>query len=104
MATADDTARARPKLHPRAKTHALTDTPVHKPTMPEVRLAAQAIVRVMLEGVAARDPHDPHSKNVLKNPWWRHNRTIEGLSVALSILHEQGDALLRRKRKGEASA
>ena len=96
MATADDTAHARPKLHHRAKSHAPTDTPGHTPTLSDVKLGARAIVRVLAEGVASRDPHDPHSKSLLKNPWWRHKPTIEGLSVTLSILHEQGDALRRQ--------
>jgi hypothetical protein len=104
MATADDTAHARPKLHHRAKSHAPTDTPVLTPTMSDVKLAARAIVRVLAQGVASRDPHDSHSRSLLKNPWWEHKPTIEGLSAALSILHEQGDALLRRKCKEDPSA
>ena len=97
MATADDTAHARPKVHHRAKSHAPTDTPVHTPTLSDVKLAARAIVRVLAQGVASRDPHDSHSRSLLKNPWWEHKPTIEGLSAALSILHEQGDVLLRRQ-------
>jgi len=49
MATADDTAHARPKLHHRAKSHAPTDTPVHTPTLSDVKLAARAIVRVLAQ-------------------------------------------------------
>ena len=100
MATADDTARARPTLHPRAKSHAPTDIPAHTPTLSDVKLGAQAIVRVLAHGVAACDPHDIHSMGVLRHPWWKHKRTIEGLSAALTILHEHGDALRREEEEG----
>ena len=100
MATADDTAHARPKLQSRAKSYTPTDTPVTTRTLSDVKLAARAIVRVLAQGVASRDPHDDHSKSLLKHPWWRHKQTILGLSAALSILHEQGD-VLRRREEGE---
>ncbi len=100
MATADDTAHARPKAHPRAKSHAPTDTPAYTPTLTDVKLAVQAIVSVLAQGVAERDPTDPHYKSLLKHPWWRNRHTITGMSTALSILHEHGDAL-RRQEEGE---
>ena len=93
MATADDTAHARPKLHSRAKSYTPTDTDEPTSTIDEVNLAARAIVRVLAHGVAECDPHDPRSRGLLKNPWWRHKATVEGLSAALSIVYEQGDAL-----------
>ena len=93
MATADDTAHARPKLLSRAKSYTPIDTQEPTSTMDEVRLAARAIVRVLAHGVAACDPHDPHSRGLLKNPWWEHKPTVEGLGAALSIVHEHGDAL-----------
>ena len=93
MATADDTAHARPKLHSRAKSYTPTDTDEPTSTIDEVNLAARAIVRVIAHGVAECDPHDPRSRGLLKNPWWKHKATVEGLSAALSIVYEQGDAL-----------
>ena len=71
--------------------------------MSDVKLGAQAIVRVLAHGVAACEPHDIHSMGVLKHPWWKHKRTIEGLSIALSILHGHGDAL-RRDDEGDPGA
>jgi len=100
MATADDTAHARPKSHPRAKSHAPTDTPAYTPTLADVKLAVHALVSVLAQGVAAREPHDPHYKSLLKRPWWKNKRMIAGISTALSILHEHGDAL-RRQEEGE---
>jgi hypothetical protein len=100
MAAVDDTAHAHPRVHHRAKSHVPTDTPVHESTLSDVNLGAQAIVRVIAQGVAARDLHYTEPKTLLRHPWWLDRSTIEGLSIAMSILDERSDALRRQRMEG----
>ena len=100
MGIPDHTARARPKVHPKANSH----TPLTMQTSPsdlsEANLAIVAIVQMMARALPAQSAARRH--NAPDHPWRLSRPAINGLSAALKIVSERAEALRRRSTEGRS--
>ena len=100
MATADHTARARPKLHPRANSYIPLTTQTSPSDLSEANLAILAIVQMLAKALSAQAT--ARRQNAPDYPWRLSRPAINCLSAALKIVSERAEALRRSKTEGRS--
>ena len=100
MANADHTARARPKVHSRANSHAPLATQASPSDTSDVNLASIAIVQMLAKALSAQ--YAPRRHNAADHPWRMERPAINGLSAALKIVSERAEALCRSHTEGRS--
>jgi len=100
MTVVNHTARACPKVYPRANSH----TPLTKQTSPsdlsEASLASVAIVQVLARALSAQSA--VRRQDASDHPWCLDRPAINGLSAALKIVNERAEALRRSRTEGRS--
>ena len=100
MANADHTARARPKLHPRANSHTPPTTQTPPSDLSEAILATNAIVQMFAKALSAQAA--ARQQNAPDHPWLLDDTAINGLTAALKIVGERTEALRRTSTEGRS--
>ena len=100
MADADHTARARPKVYPRANSHTPLTTQTPPSDLSEANLATVAIVQTLAKASSAQSAVRRH--NAPDHPWRLNRPAINGLSAALKIVSERAEALRRSSTEGRS--
>jgi hypothetical protein len=100
MANADHTARARPKVHSRANSHASLATQTSPSDLSDANLASLAIVQMLARALSAQCASRHH--NAPAQPWRMERSAINGLSAALKIVSERAEALRRSNTEGRS--
>ena len=100
MANADHTARARPKVHPRANSHTPLTTQTSLSDLSEANLAILAIVQMMAKALSAQAAARRH--NAPDHPWRLNRPAINGLTAASKIVSERAEALRRSNTEGRS--
>jgi hypothetical protein len=100
MANADHTARARPKVHSRANSHAPLTAQASPSDLSDVNLASLALVQMLAKALSAQGAYRRCA--VPDHPWRMERSAINGLSAALKIVSERAEALRRSHTEGRS--